>query len=215
MCKISCVFHGTYLRHTYLIIYIYIYIVVLVLVKSQEQGTVTQYLFLSKKHLEDDPSNCWNRCVFETWPHCPLRSWPDVCSWRAKGRRCHRGHSPWCFGGVDAWMGWWDDVIVRVIWTAVYTCIILTSVLSYGLHKATILWFIAAELDSFLGLQVLAPNGRLLLVANLANVDSLGLGDGICLTSRLHGGWSCEMYFLVCGSYFARLHPPSCPLLEN
>lgn len=87
-------------------------------------------------------------------------------------------------GCLDGMIGWCDGellcMIVRVIWTAVYTCK-KTSVISYGLQKATILWFIAGEMDCLLGLQVLAPNGRLLLVANLANVDSLGLGRGALL----------------------------------
>ena len=39
---------------------------------------------------------------------------------------------------------------------------------------------------------MLAPNGRLLLVANLANVDSLGLGDGICL-SLFKVAWGVEL----------------------
>ena len=89
-------------------------------------------------------------------------------------------------GASEVWMLGWDDGMMWLfVWYELLFTHVLTSVLSYGLHKATILWFIAAELDSLLGLQVLAPNGRLLLVANLANVDSLGLGDGICLTSRL------------------------------
>ena len=56
-------------------------------------------------------------------------------------------------------------------------------VLSYSCIKLLSCDFCEGELRCLLVLQVLAPNGRLLLVANLANVDSLGLGDGICLTS--------------------------------
>ena len=92
--------------------------------------------------------------------------------------------------------------------------------LSYSCIKLLSFDFFEGELRCLLVLQVLAPNGRLLLVANLANVDSLGLGDGICLTSdvekqQLHPRkltWQWNM--TIFNRRYCHVSFPGCTLLK-